>query len=66
MSQELDRIASLLRNGTPVALRCWCAPLACHAENYRAALERRLGRRLLPPELLQKSESPAVEQGELF
>lgn len=61
MSKELDRIAALVDAGTPVALNCWCNPLACHAENYREGIERRLGRTLLPPEIFPKAESPSQQ-----
>ncbi len=37
----LDRLESAARRGD-VAIGCWCAPRACHGDNYRDYLEWRL------------------------
>ena len=34
ISHELEKIAQMVRAGQNVALRCWCAPKQCHADNY--------------------------------
>lgn len=48
MYKALLQMADRLRSGENLALRCWCAPKPCHAENYRRELEKMLGRSLLP------------------
>jgi hypothetical protein len=32
--REIDRIAKLVRDGSKVALKCYCAPKECHGDNY--------------------------------
>lgn len=48
MYRELQKMAARLRDGENLALRCWCAPKPCHAENYRRELEVVLGQNLEP------------------
>lgn len=44
ISQELEKIASMVANGDSVALECWCTPRHCHGHTYcrkiSAILER--------------------------
>lgn len=58
-SQELDRIAGMVRNGVKVAFRCWCAPRRCHGD----ALARIVGQRSgLAVASVQKQEDRAWQQ----
>ncbi len=34
ISQALNEIAARVSNGENIALACWCAPAACHGDNY--------------------------------
>ena len=42
MSQAIDKIVARIRRGEHIALRCWCAPLACHWDAYAAEITKRL------------------------
>jgi hypothetical protein len=37
--RELNRLSELVRNGSELALECWCAPLKCHGDVLKAAIE---------------------------
>jgi Domain of unknown function (DUF4326) len=36
--RELERLAAQYRRDGPLTLRCWCAPLPCHADVVREAV----------------------------
>lgn len=36
----LDALAAQARHGERLALQCWCAPLPCHGDVLRAAIEK--------------------------
>lgn len=42
MAQAVAQIAERVKTGEKIALACWCAPLACHAELIREAIEELL------------------------
>jgi hypothetical protein len=42
-SQELDRIAAMVRRGERAAFRCWCAPLRCHGDRLAEIVADRSG-----------------------
>lgn len=50
MYAALLGLAERLRAGENLALRCWCSPKPCHAENYRRVLEKMLDQSLSPPD----------------
>ena len=41
ISQALNAIAARVANGENIALACWCAPAACHGDNYVRILAAR-------------------------
>lgn len=38
-ARAIEALAERVRQGERLALICWCAPLACHADVIRAAVE---------------------------
>lgn len=42
-SRELDRLAEMVRGGSQLALRCWCAPRRCHADRLASIVAARAG-----------------------
>ena len=43
ISQELSRIAELVKAGQHVELVCWCAPRPCHADRYVEIIQAMAG-----------------------
>ena len=39
ITRAIATIAQRLKNGEPIALACWCAPLPCHADLIKKAIE---------------------------
>lgn len=42
ISKELHRIVVRVAMGENVALACWCAPCACHADSYAEVINTRV------------------------
>lgn len=41
ISKELHRLAVRVALGENIALACWCAPCACHADSYAEIINKR-------------------------
>lgn len=62
----VEAIAGRVQNGERVALRCWCAPCECHAEDYAHKIAEIVGIDYEPPPRPGQRSRRAGPQGSLF
>ena len=65
MLLEVERLAKRVKEGERLALRCWCAPLPCHAEILAHKIAEIAGTEFLPIRVSKTQRCPD-EQGSLF
>lgn len=62
----VEAIAERVKNGERIALRCWCAPCECHAEDYAHKIAEIADVDYEPPPRPGQRARRAGPQGSLF